>query len=47
MEYVIWSGELMKELIKKIRIFLNMSQAEFAEKLKVSFATVNRWENGV
>ena len=23
-----------------------MSQAEFAEKLKVSFETVNRWENG-
>lgn len=36
----------MKELIKKIRTFLNMSQAEFAEKLNVSFATVNRWENG-
>ena len=36
----------MKELIKKIRIFLNMSQEEFAEKIKVSFATVNRWENG-
>lgn len=36
----------MKELIKKIRISLNMSQTELAELLKISFATVNRWENG-
>lgn len=36
----------MRELIKKIRIFLNMSQTELAEVLNVSFATVNRWENG-
>ena len=36
----------MKELIKKIRTCLNMSQAELAELLNISFATVNRWENG-
>ena len=36
----------MQELLKQIRTFLNMSQAEFAEHLNVSFATVNRWENG-
>ena len=36
----------MKELIKKIRTSLNMSQAELAELLNLSFATVNRWENG-
>ena len=36
----------MKELIKSIRSFLNMSQTEFAESLNISFATVNRWENG-
>ena len=36
----------MQELLKQIRTFLNMSQAEFAEHLSVSFATVNRWENG-
>lgn len=36
----------MKELIKKIRTSLNMSQTEFAELLNISFATVNRWENG-
>lgn len=35
----------MKELIKKIRTYLNMSQAELADLLNVSFATVNRWEN--
>ena len=36
----------MKEIIKKIRIYLQMSQTEFAEHLNVTFATVNRWENG-
>lgn len=36
----------MQDLVKKIRTHLNLSQAEFAEQLNVSFATVNRWENG-
>ncbi|MCI6652155.1 MAG: DUF3990 domain-containing protein [Ruminococcus sp.] len=36
----------MKELIKDIRSYLNMSQQEFADKLSVTFASVNRWENG-
>lgn len=36
----------MKNLIKQIRIYLNLSQTEFAEQLNVSFQTVNRWENG-
>lgn len=36
----------MQTLIKQIRIYLNMSQTEFAEQLNVTFATVNRWENG-
>ena len=36
----------MKELIKNIRAKLNMNQTEFAEMLNVTFATVNRWENG-
>lgn len=36
----------MKALIKQIRNYLNMSQAEFARSLNVTFATVNRWENG-
>ena len=36
----------MKEIIKEIRTYLNLSQSEFAEVLNVTFATVNRWENG-
>lgn len=36
----------MQELLKKIRIHLNMSQTELAERLNVTFATINRWENG-
>lgn len=36
----------MQDLIKKIRSHINMNQTEFAEKLNVTFATVNRWENG-
>lgn len=33
-------------VIKKIRLHNFLSQEEFAMKLGVSFATVNRWENG-
>lgn len=36
----------MKTLLKQIRNYLNMSQTDFAEHLNVTFATVNRWENG-
>ena len=36
----------MQTLIKQIRSHLNMSQTELAEHLNVTFATVNRWENG-
>ena len=36
----------MQILIKQIRDHLNLSQAELAELLNVTFATVNRWENG-
>ena len=38
--------DIMQDLIKKIRSHMNMNQTEFAEKLNVTFATVNRWENG-
>ena len=34
------------DIIKDIRSRLNLSQTEFAEKLGVSFATLNRWEKG-
>ena len=36
----------MQTLIKQIREHLNTSQIELAERLNVTFATVNRWENG-
>ncbi len=36
----------MQDLIRKIRTQMNMNQTEFAERLNVTFATVNRWENG-
>ncbi len=36
----------MTDLIKFIRSSANISQNEFAEELRVAFATVNRWENG-
>lgn len=34
------------EIIKEIRSCLNINQSKLAEKLGVSFATVNRWEKG-
>ena len=34
------------DIIKEIRSLLNMSQSELADKIGVSFATVNRWEKG-
>ena len=36
----------MRKLIKSIREYLRLSQTEFADKIGVTFATVNRWENG-
>jgi len=35
----------ISRIVKEIRSKLNLSQEELAAKLKVSFATVNRWEN--
>lgn len=32
--------------VKMIRTKLNMSQEDLARALNVSFATINRWENG-
>lgn len=34
------------ESVKNVRVQLNLTQEELAHKLGVSFATVNRWENG-
>lgn len=36
----------MQILIKKIRSYMNKSQEELADILGVTFASVNRWENG-
>lgn len=33
------------DIIKEIRAQLNISQEDLARELRVSFATVNRWEN--
>jgi ribosome-binding protein aMBF1 (putative translation factor) len=33
-------------IVKKAREKLGMSQEEMAHALKISFATINRWENG-
>ena len=34
------------KLIKEVRKQLGLSQEDLAHKLGVSFATINRWENG-
>lgn len=36
----------MQALLKQIRLHAGLSQQEFAEKLGLTFATINRWENG-
>lgn len=40
--FAIYTPEKIKDLRKR----LNLSQEEFAQKLGVSFTSVNRWENG-
>lgn len=34
------------ERVKYVRTTLKLSQEDFAHALGVSFATINRWENG-
>ncbi|MEA4988246.1 helix-turn-helix domain-containing protein [Anaerovorax sp. IOR16] len=36
----------LKEIIKVIRLELNLSQEALARELHVGFTSVNRWENG-
>ncbi|MBD1834464.1 helix-turn-helix transcriptional regulator [Cyanobacteria bacterium FACHB-472] len=36
----------LKSLVRETRQRLELSQAKFAQKLGVSFQSVNRWENG-
>jgi DNA-binding transcriptional regulator YiaG len=35
-----------REKIRQLRQNLNMTQENFAHEIGVTFATVNRWENG-
>ena len=37
----------LPELVKEIRRQLSLSQEDLARELGISFATVNRWENGI
>jgi DNA-binding transcriptional regulator YiaG len=39
-------SESFSERVKKVRSQLNLSQEDLAHAIGVSFATVNRWENG-
>lgn len=39
-------GERFSDQIKQLRARLGLTQVELAERLGVSFPTVNRWENG-
>lgn len=34
------------DTVKEIRKHLGVSQEELARELKISFTTINRWENG-
>lgn len=36
-----------KKAVKELRDKMIMTQQEFAEYLGVSFASINRWENGI
>ena len=36
----------MQEILNKVRLYLSMDEADFAETLGVTTATVKRWENG-
>lgn len=40
------SSKTFPEQVKEVRRQLGISQEELAHKLGVSFATINRWENG-
>ena len=40
------SDKTFPDLVKEVRRQLGISQEELAHELGVSFATINRWENG-
>lgn len=39
-------SENFSDFVKEVRLQLEMSQEDLARELGVSFATINRWENG-
>ena len=39
-------SDFNRDRIRELRISLNMTQENFAHEIGVTFATVNRWENG-
>ena len=42
-----YNGDMdYRKIVKQLREKMLLSQEEMAKKLGVSFATVNRWENG-
>lgn len=41
-----YKEDVLANQIKAIRLQLRLSQEELAQKLGVSFTSVNRWENG-
>lgn len=40
------NSDNFSRVVKNVRGQLGLSQEEFAHSLGVSFATINRWENG-
>jgi len=43
---MIYGNQDIPSLVKEVRRQLGLSQEELAYALGVSFATINRWENG-
>lgn len=41
------SEQDLPTLVKDVRMQLSLSQEDLAREIGVSFATVNRWENGL
>ena len=47
--YCLYNGEVdmsFSDKVKYVRTKLKLSQEDLAHELGVSFATINRWENG-
>jgi len=39
-------NDFNRDRIRELRMSMNMTQENFAREIGVTFATVNRWENG-